>query len=536
MRRSILTLPLGFSLLAATACSDSGDTKAEGTDSGTETDSSNEQPSGDPTDTDDNKGSDETGETGDTGETSAAPSCGDGNVDEGEACDEGSDNSNNGACLDDCTEAACGDGYVWTGTEDCDGDNDGDPDGADASDVNTCNDTCEHICRVEWQAVGSVENANYINGVNTVTDSDGNVYTASDKMGAADIDIWLAKYDNTGTQVWEVMIDNTGDDSVADLALDATGNIAIVGKTAGTDGTDILAGLYAGADGAKIWAITHDGDLDGGDDLGAGVVVAPSGDIIVSGQVRNAAGDDDVWVRSCAAADGAEQWVSTWSGTPDNNFSIDKAGPVAVDSTGIVYVLANEYVDFENRHATLLKFPAAGGDAIWAVSYETNDGAKHNYPGVDVAVASDDTIYIAMESVGNFRTFWLKQVAAADGAAADGWDLRPEDFDPRLDEDNSDGKNWFLAGIDVDSDGNLSVGGYRLVDTDVDRYEGWIARVKSDNSLMCMYSLTASTDGATPPDLLFSGVAAGASAATVASGVQATTAGASVWVGKFRGE
>lgn len=47
--------------------------------------------------------------------------CGDGIVNGNEQCDDGN-NSNNDACLNDCTNASCGDGYLWFGIEECDGD------------------------------------------------------------------------------------------------------------------------------------------------------------------------------------------------------------------------------------------------------------------------------------------------------------------------------------------------------------------------------------------------------------------------------
>ena len=49
------------------------------------------------------------------------PQCGDGVVDEGEACDEGfAANTLTGSCLPDCTVARCGDGFVHAENEDCD--------------------------------------------------------------------------------------------------------------------------------------------------------------------------------------------------------------------------------------------------------------------------------------------------------------------------------------------------------------------------------------------------------------------------------
>jgi cysteine-rich repeat protein len=46
--------------------------------------------------------------------------CGNGKVDPGESCDEGAANSPTGACTDECLKAACGDGKVEAGVEECD--------------------------------------------------------------------------------------------------------------------------------------------------------------------------------------------------------------------------------------------------------------------------------------------------------------------------------------------------------------------------------------------------------------------------------
>ncbi|MBI5500079.1 MAG: hypothetical protein HY907_07530 [Deltaproteobacteria bacterium] len=51
----------------------------------------------------------------------ADAACGNALVDPGEACDDGNAD-NTDACLSDCTAAACGDGFVRTGLEDCDTD------------------------------------------------------------------------------------------------------------------------------------------------------------------------------------------------------------------------------------------------------------------------------------------------------------------------------------------------------------------------------------------------------------------------------
>ncbi|MCA9715930.1 MAG: hypothetical protein H6713_30835 [Myxococcales bacterium] len=55
-----------------------------------------------------------------TATTGPADTCGDGVLDDGEACDDGPGNSETGACTPECQAATCGDGYVWSGQELCD--------------------------------------------------------------------------------------------------------------------------------------------------------------------------------------------------------------------------------------------------------------------------------------------------------------------------------------------------------------------------------------------------------------------------------
>ena len=60
-------------------------------------------------------------------------SCGDGNVFAGvEDCDDANNNDND-ACLDTCAAASCGDGFVYEGVEQCDGNG-------------TCDDSCNFYC------------------------------------------------------------------------------------------------------------------------------------------------------------------------------------------------------------------------------------------------------------------------------------------------------------------------------------------------------------------------------------------------------
>ncbi len=71
---------------------------------------------------DDSSSGDEPGGTSGAASTGeAAPGCGDGVIDPGEACDDSfAGNREDAACLPTCVLASCGDGYVHAGVEDCD--------------------------------------------------------------------------------------------------------------------------------------------------------------------------------------------------------------------------------------------------------------------------------------------------------------------------------------------------------------------------------------------------------------------------------
>lgn len=76
-----------------------------------------------------------------TESTSPDAMCGDGEIDAGEECDEGTDeqtgNRDDGPCTLDCKVAVCGDGKIWTDVEACDNA------GANGFDYGGCSPSCE---------------------------------------------------------------------------------------------------------------------------------------------------------------------------------------------------------------------------------------------------------------------------------------------------------------------------------------------------------------------------------------------------------
>ena len=123
---------------------DDGDSSAtDADDDGAEADATTDAPPADASDTRDTH-ADVTEDADGGSDADVAPNCGDGVIDDGEACDDGEANDDRApnACRTDCAPARCGDGVVDDG-EACD---DGDDDDRDAC-SNGCREVLAALCR-----------------------------------------------------------------------------------------------------------------------------------------------------------------------------------------------------------------------------------------------------------------------------------------------------------------------------------------------------------------------------------------------------
>jgi uncharacterized coiled-coil protein SlyX len=113
--------------------------------------------------------------------------------------------------------------------------------------------------------------------------------TASSLPGgvrAAKNDVLVAKYDTAGTKVWATSFGSTEDDTANGIAADATGNSYLVGTTGASlggntalGGKDIFLAKYDNS-GNRLW-VKQVGTA--ADDSGTGVAIGPDGDVYVSG-------------------------------------------------------------------------------------------------------------------------------------------------------------------------------------------------------------------------------------------------------------
>lgn len=177
-------------------------------------------------------------------------------------------------------------------------------------------------------------------------------------------DIWVAKYDPTGTMVWDDEFDGAGGSSDLGygVAVDSSGNVGVVGVTwsADLDG-DIFTRKYD-PDGAILWTdIVGGPDAGMANDFGRGVGMDLNGDVIATGVYKPLGAPRDVWLRRYSSA-GAEQWTALLSGSaPDGD---DGCLGVAVATDGTLLV-AGSVVDTIGGRKGWVARTSPDGELLW---------------------------------------------------------------------------------------------------------------------------------------------------------------------------
>ena len=217
---------------------------------------------------------------------------------------------------------------------------------------------------VSWATNISGTNFDSGYGYGIATDSGGNVYVIGEYRGTATFgsttlnsigssDVFVAKYDTSGTVQWAKNIGGTSTDYGFGIATDSSGNVYVIGRYTGNvtigsttlDGTgngDVFVAKYD-TSGTDQWARSIGGT---GPDYGYGIATDSSGNVFVTGRYRGGtitfapdttltnAGPytDDAFVAKYDTS-GTVQWARGFGGGDyDNGYGI------ATDSSGNVYV------------------------------------------------------------------------------------------------------------------------------------------------------------------------------------------------------
>ena len=186
----------------------------------------------------------------------------------------------------------------------------------------------------------------YANGV--ATDSSGNVYVTGGTKGGLDgntsagnTDLFVIKYNSSGTKQWTKQLGSSGRDSANGVATDSSGNVYVTGVTYGgldwntSAGANDLFVVKYNSSGTKEWTKQLG---SASSDFANGVATDSSGNVYVAGGTYGGldgntnAGNIDLIVVKYNSS-GTKQWTKQL-GTEE----YDEARGVATDSSGNVYV------------------------------------------------------------------------------------------------------------------------------------------------------------------------------------------------------
>ena len=187
----------------------------------------------------------------------------------------------------------------------------------------------------------------YANGV--VTDSSGNVYVTGGAKGrldgntsAGNTDLFMLKYNSSGTKQWTKQLGSSGRDSANAIAIDSSGNLYVTGMTFGgldwntSAGSNDLFVVKYNSSGTKQWTEQLG---SASSDIANGVATDSSGNVYLAGVTyggldgNSNQDNSDLFVVKYNSS-GTKQWTKQY-GTD----RYDEARGVATDSSGNVYVV-----------------------------------------------------------------------------------------------------------------------------------------------------------------------------------------------------
>jgi hypothetical protein len=243
-------------------------------------------------------------------------------------------------------------------------------------------------------------------------DDSGNIYVTGYSTGNLDgntnaggADIFLTKFNSSGTKQWTRLAGTTGDDQGNAVAADSSGNIYVTGYTSGTlDGNAYAGGgdiflIKFDRSGNKLWSLLAGTD---GFDSGNGIGLDSSGNIYITGftsgsldQNTNAGGSDIFLIKYDSS--GTKQWTRL-AGT----IGQDSGTGVAIDNSGNVYVTGLTQGNLDGNinagpyDSFLMKFDSAGIKQWTRLSGTTGDDQARA-----VGVDNSGNVYVTGLTQGN---------------------------------------------------------------------------------------------------------------------------------------
>jgi beta-propeller repeat-containing protein len=237
-------------------------------------------------------------------------------------------------------------------------------------------------------------------------------------------DIFVMKYDSTGTRQWVKQLGTGGVDHCWGMALDASDNVYLIGDTTGViTGTDVnndrgidLILIKLNAAGTQEWTRQL-----GSDDMittntpaksyGVSVSIDGSGDIVIGGNTNDTIGGDRIGETDIFLAKYNSSGTQIWSKQIGTAY-IDYVEEVGTAANGNIYFTgysygtvdaSYDYSDYSESHTYselfLFKFDSFG-QQVWVNQYGTAAFDRGNALVLD----SSENIYIAGNTNGDLTS------------------------------------------------------------------------------------------------------------------------------------
>jgi len=240
----------------------------------------------------------------------------------------------------------------------------------------------------QWNRTWGSTNTDF--GKVVIIDSSDNIYIAgsTQSFGEGGYDIFLVKYNISGTMLWNHTWGGSQWDSCSEVALDSSNNIYIGGYTKSFGaGWDDMCLVKYNSSGTQLWNRTW----GGGNPESCNAIILDSLDNIYIAGGTSSFGQgyygaptriDDMTIVKYNSL-GTQQWNCTWGGS-----QWDSCSELALDSSNNIYLAGDMDVDLEpdyNYDMCLVKFSSEPQIIINSPSH--NEFFKNDAPNFDISIS-----------------------------------------------------------------------------------------------------------------------------------------------------
>ncbi len=391
-----------------------------------------------------------------------------------------------------CTNITCGDGQLQ-GDEACDDGNDIDGDGCN----NDCRISGQEVWDVSYASPGDVRDRCY----SVAADSVGNVtvvgHVTTEGRG---YDVWIRQYDPSGEPLWTIVVDGEAhiDEEGWSVFRVADDDLLVAGSVASTAFVDPSGNevwmedtwlgriRIANGMGSLVWQQSWDGGTSVMDepwiDVARDVTIAPNGDVVAIGYatVRRQF-ETDIWFQRRSPDGRTIRWTQHREGFPGD------LGRNAQDRAHGIAVVPGGYVGVGVKQTAPAPGQELGQSLFWIEQFDEDGNTVWSDEGVPgerdsvltaVAATPEGDVIVAgwRNSAGGDTDMWLQRRGPTGQVLWDETIASPSGDDDKANALVVDARGGFIVG------GEMGAGAGST--------DAWIRRYAPDRSVVWTWALS----------------------------------------------